>query len=60
MSQKSHPTTAIVEWLLFCAPYRRNYFRRRSQSAKSAVINEQIRLKTAERMILSNVATSFT
>ena len=59
MLQKSHPTTAIVEWL-FCAPYRRNYFRRRSQSAKSAVINEQMRLKTAERMILSNVATSFT
>lgn len=22
MVQKSHPTTAIVEWLLFCAPYR--------------------------------------
>ena len=25
-SQKSHPTTPIVEWLLFCAPYRQKLF----------------------------------
>lgn len=26
MVQKSHPTTPIVEWLLFCAPYRQKLF----------------------------------
>ena len=38
----------------------RNYFRRRSQSAKSAVISEPKRLNTAERSRLTIVATSFT